>query len=110
MVLTFRDKFIKKYKLDKTASYNVKDIAKITGIKLKIIQQVYNRGVGAYKTNPTSVRSKDGDKRPSGYSVANRMTKEQWGYGRVFGFVMGNKKQVGKDKPDYDLFLLTKGS
>jgi len=88
---TFRQKFIKKYKL-KEKGYNIAEIAKITGFKKNILQKVYNRGIGAYKTNPQSVR-------PQVSSA------EQWGYGRLYGFVMNNPKQVKKDKPDYDLFL-----
>ena len=104
MVVTNRDKFIKKYKLNKDDSFNITDVAKITGIKKSILQEVYNRGFSASKTNSNSVRSKDGQKRDTGYSKGNRMSAEQWGYGRLFGFVMKNPKQVGKDKPDRDLF------
>lgn len=39
-----------------------------------ILQQVYNRGVGAYKTNPSSVRP-------------NVTSEEQWAMGRVNGFL-----------------------
>ena len=108
MVKTFRDKFIDKYKLDKDGSYDVKDVARITGYKKSILQEAYNRGVGAWKTNPTSVRSKSGEKKDGGVPISKRMTKEQWGYGRLFGLVMRNPKQVGKDKPDNDLWVKLK--
>ena len=32
------------------------------------------------------------------------MSAEQWGFARVYGFVMKNPKQVGEGKPDDDLF------
>jgi hypothetical protein len=106
MVKTFRDKFMEKYKLDKKNSYDINDISKITKLKKSILQKVYNRGYSAASTNSQSVRSKSGEKRDGGFSKSNRMTPEQWGYGRLFGFVMMNPKQVGNDKPDNDLYLL----
>ena len=87
MVVTNRDKFIKKYNLNKDDGYGVSDIAKITGVKKSILQEVYNRGIGAYKSNPASVRLLDGTKNFS-TSLAGKMSKEQWGLGRLFSFVM----------------------
>lgn len=104
MVKTYRERFIEKYKLDKNGSYSVADVAKITGFKKSILQQVFNRGVGASKSNPTSVRSKTGEKKAGGVPPSKRMSAEQWGYGRLFGFVMKNPKQVGVGKPDDDLY------
>lgn len=105
MILTFRDKFIKKYKLDEDKTYNLKAISDITKIPYNIILQIYKRGYAAAKTKPESVRTKD-FKKINNTSKTNRLSSEQWGYGRVFGFVMKNPKQVLKDKPDYDLFKL----
>jgi len=90
MVITNRDKFIKKYNLNPDDGYNILDIAKITGIKKSILQKVYNRGVGAWKTNPSSVRMLDGTKNYS-TSYAGKMSKEQWGASRLFSFVMKGK-------------------
>lgn len=105
MVKTFREKFIEKYKLDSEGSYNVADVAKITGFKKSVLQAAFNRGVGASKTNPSSVRAKTGEKKTGGVPVAKRMSAEQWGYGRLFGLVMGNPKQIGEGKPDHDLYM-----
>lgn len=60
-----------------------------------ILAVVYWRGVGAYKQNPESVR-------PSVVSA------EQWGLGRVNGFLYALKKGKFKVKP-YDTDLLPKG-
>ena len=103
---TFKNKFNKKYKQNLNQANSLTDIAKLSGIKKSILQQVYNRGIGAAKNNPSSVRSKSGEKKPGGFSVNNRMTKEQWAIARVYGFVMNNKKQTGLNKPDRDLYLL----
>jgi hypothetical protein len=56
---------------------------------------VFDRGVGAYRTNPGSVR-------PSVTSA------EQWAYGRVNGFLYALKNGKFKRKP-YDQDLLPKG-
>lgn len=101
---TFKSKYNNKYGFPKNESHSVEDISKTTGIKKSILQDVYDRGVGAWKSNPTSVRSKSGDKKDSGFPLSKRMTKERWAYGRVYGFVMKNPKQVGEGKPDDDLF------
>ncbi len=101
---TFKSKYNNKYGFPKNESHSVQDISKTTGIKKSILQDVYDRGIGAWKSNPTSVRSKSGDKKDSGFPLSKRMTKERWAYGRVYGFVMKNPKQVGEGKPDSDLY------
>lgn len=93
--MTFRDDFIKKYKLDSKKGYGITEIAKITKFKKAILQKVYNRGYKAFSTSPKSVR-------PQVKSA------EQWAYGRTFGFIMGNPKQIKKGQPDYDLWIKRK--
>tara|TARA_R100000353_G_scaffold169899_1_gene133258 strand:- start:1684 stop:2013 length:330 start_codon:yes stop_codon:yes gene_type:complete len=106
---TFREKYNIKYGFRKNASHSIDDIAKTTKIKKSILQQAFNRGVGAAKTNPQSVRNRmTGKKQAGGFSPAKRMSNEQWGFGRLYGFVMKNPKQVGNNKPDNDLFLKIK--
>ncbi len=66
--------------------------AKKSAIKPSLLQKVYNRGIGAWKTNPRSVRSKTGEKRKQGFPLSNRMGPEQWACARVKSFVSGSKK------------------
>ena len=101
MVKTFRDKFYEKHKLDKKEGLS---LARLSKTDLPLLKQVYNRGIGAHKTNPGSVRNVKGVKGGSG----EKMSKERWAFGRVFGFVMKNPKQVGDGQPDNDLFIKTK--
>jgi len=101
---TFKNKYNKKYKQPLNKANSISDISKNTGIKKSILQDVFNRGVGASKTNPSSVRNKYGEKIQGGFPLSKRMSPDQWGYGRLYGFVMKNPKQVGSGKPDYDLF------
>ena len=76
--LTYKAKYNKKYSYDEDESHDLSEIAKDTKISKKGLQQIYNKGVGAYKTNPESVRE-------------NVKSKEQWGMGRVYSAVMGGK-------------------
>lgn len=57
-----------------------------------VLQQVYNRGVGAYKTNPSSVRP-------------NVTSEQQWAMGRVNGFLHALRTGRFKRSP-YDTDLL----
>lgn len=105
MVVTNRDKFYKKYKLDSNESYSLPEIAKISGVKLSIIKEAFSRGQGARKSNPSSVRNVKGVKGGPG----KKMSANQWGYGRVFGLLMNNPKQVKVGAPDRDLYEKMKG-
>ena len=105
---TFKNKFNLKYGFDKDENHSLYELSKITNIKLSIINNAYNRGVGAWKSNPKSVRSLDGSKSKEGFSKSNRMTAEQWGLGRVYSLIMGNSKATSKGKPDSDLYELIK--
>lgn len=82
---TNKQKFNLKYKQPKNQSNGKDDISKKTGIPMKILDEVYDRGIGAYKTNPGSVR-------PSVKS------KEQWAMARVYAFVMKGKTYRTADK------------
>tara|TARA_R110002020_G_scaffold46464_1_gene132148 strand:+ start:1351 stop:1629 length:279 start_codon:yes stop_codon:yes gene_type:complete len=91
--MTFKNKYNKKYNQALNKSNSLDDISKQTKIKKPILQKVYNRGIGAFKTQREKVR-------PSVKS------KEQWAMGRLYGFVMKNPKQIAKGQPDRDLYNL----
>jgi hypothetical protein len=76
--LTFKEKYNKKYGYSKDESHNLKEISEDTGVSTKGLQQIYNKGIGAYKTNPESVRP-------------NVKSKEQWAKARIYSAVMGGK-------------------
>jgi hypothetical protein len=73
---TFKNKFNLKYGYDKNESHSLYELSKITNIKLSIICDAYSRGLGAWKSNPESVRSVEGSKRKEGYAKSVRMTAE----------------------------------
>lgn len=57
----------------------VQDASKRSGISKKALLKSYKRGIGAWRTNPSSVRNIRGKKGGPG----KRMPKEQWACARV---------------------------
>lgn len=88
---THKNNIIKKYNLS-DKSHSIEELSKITSVPLNILQDVYNRGVGAYKTNPTSVRLKNSFVKNVDAPMKKKLSKEQWGMARVYSFLDGNPK------------------
>jgi hypothetical protein len=89
--MTHRENFLRKYSVpDK--SYSLKELSKISGVSTSILQQVYNRGIGAYKNNYYSVRLLGSGKKFTNAPPSAKMSKEQWAYGRVYSFLDNNPK------------------
>ena len=74
MVLTYKQQFNKKYGFKKDEDHSLSEIAKI-----------YNKGIGAYKTNPSSVRP-------------FVKSKERWAYARVYASINPKSKAYKIDK------------
>jgi hypothetical protein len=81
MVLTYRNKFNIKYGFPRNASHSVRDIARITGYKYSGLKTIYDKGEGAYYSNPQSVRP-------------NVKSPQQWAMARIYSAVMGGKSAV----------------
>ena len=85
MGLTYKEKFNKKYGFPRDKSHSISAIAKTTGYKKSGLQTIYNKGIGAYKTNPQSVR-------PQVKSA------EQWGMARLYAAIAPSSKAHKIDK------------
>jgi hypothetical protein len=85
MKTTYKQLFNKKYKYPLDKSHSLEDISKITGYKLSGLKTIFNKGIGAYKTNPSSVRTQV-------------TSPEQWAFGRVYAAVNKNSKAYKIDK------------
>ena len=83
--------FLKDHGLE-DKSYSLPELAKISGYSMKILQEVYNRGIGAYKTQPSSVRMKGSYKKGVNAPMSMKLSKEQWAMARVYSFLDGNPK------------------
>jgi predicted RNA methylase len=88
---THKANFLKAHNLE-DRGYSLKELAKISGEPLSVLQQVYNRGIGAYKTNPTSVRMKGTYKKGVNAPMSMKLSKEHWAAARVYSYLMGNPK------------------
>ena len=88
---THRENFLHKHHLtDK--SYSLDELSTISKVPKSILQEVYNRGIGAYKTNLQSVRLKDSYVKNVKAPAKYKLSKEQWAMARVFSFLDGNPK------------------
>ena len=86
---SFTIKFNKKYGEEIDAmkgGRNKKNVAKVSGIPYKALDSVYKKGEGAF------------------YSSGSRpnQTKDSWGRGRMYAYIMGGKKvrKIDKDITD----------
>ena len=98
--MTNKNKFNTKYGFPKDKGHSKAEISRLTGIPISILNQVYDRGVGARRSNPESVRTASTGKKTGGKSLRGKMTSNQWGYGRIYSFVMkqpGTWKKADKD-------------
>jgi len=85
MVSTYKQRFNKKYGFKLNEPHSLKEIADITGYKLSGLKTIFEKGKGAYKSNPQSVRP-------------NIKSPEQWAYARVYASVSPGSKSNKIDK------------
>ena len=85
MKLTYKQQFNKKYGFKLNEPHSLEEIAKLTGYKLSGIKTIFEKGKGAYKSNPQSVRP-------------NIKSPEQWAYARVYASVNPKSKSYQIDK------------
>ena len=88
---THRLRFFRKHHLAEKG-YSVGELSKISHVSPSILQKVYDRGIGAYKTNPTSVRMKGTFRKGVNAPYSRKLSKEQWAMARVYSFLDGNPK------------------
>ena len=84
MVVTNKQKYNLKYNKGKDVSNSKQKITRQTGISKRILDQVFDRGIGAFKNNRSAVRP-------------NVKSAEQWSFGRLYSFVMGGRTQKTTD-------------
>lgn len=85
MTLTYKQKFNRKYKFEKDEDHSLTEISKVTGYKRSGLQTIYNKGIGAFKSNRSAVRP-------------NVKSKEQWAMARVYAAIDPSSKAHKIDK------------
>jgi hypothetical protein len=91
---THRQEVLKALGLPLTTSLSVEELARHTDLPAEALQEVYNRGVGAWKSNLASVRlKKDFSKNPDTrrFPRSARLGKEMWAMARVYSFINKGK-------------------
>lgn len=104
MVLTNRLQYFKKMGLPSSSSFSIAELAKISKYPIKALQEVYNRGIGAY-TLPSgmvspSVRMKGTFKKGIVAPASRKLSKEQWAFGRLYAFLNKSAKVFYKADAD----------
>jgi hypothetical protein len=102
---TNKKEFNKRHKKPQDKSHTLESISKLSNIKKSTLQEVRDRGIGAYKTNPQSVRMKDTYKKNVNAPLSKKLSKEQWAMARVYSFV---NKIEGPRKLNHDKDLVPK--
>ena len=101
MVLTYKQKFNKKYKQPLNKSNSIKDIARLTGYEYKGLKTIYNKGAGAWESNLSSVRLKGSFKKNPNtkkFPRGARLGKEQWAMARLYAGINPRSKAYRLDK------------
>ena len=86
-MLTHRQRFLRRVGLPDSAHPSLSEVARLSGYPQSVLQQVYNRGIGAWKTNPQSVRLLGSFKKDPTAPRSARLPKEMWAMARVYSFV-----------------------
>lgn len=85
MVLTYKNKFNKKYGFEKDTSHTIAEISKLTGYKKSGLETIFEKGKGAFYSNRASVRP-------------NVKDPTQWGMARLYASVTPGSKASIVDK------------
>jgi hypothetical protein len=91
---THREHVLRALGLPLNTHLSLEELAEKTDLPLEALQEIYNRGTGAWKTNISSVRlKKDFSKNPDTkkYPRSARLGKEAWSFARVYSFINKGK-------------------
>ena len=96
---TNKQRFLKKHNLPKDTSLSFEEMSELSGFPTQALEKVYEKGLGAYHTNPQSVRMKGTFKKNVDAPMSMKLSAHQWGAARVYAFLMKTKKVFyGADK------------
>jgi len=95
MPVTNKNRYNAKYGFPKDESHSKTAISRKTGIPLSILNAVYDRGLGARRSNKASVRRASDGKKVGGNTLAGKMSGPQWAMGRIYSFVTKQKGTWG---------------
>ena len=87
MVETYKHKFNKKYGFPKNTPHSLPEISRLTGYKLSGLKTIYEKGKGAFYSNPQSVRPH-----------MKKAGADAWAKARVYASISKGSKSYKIDK------------
>lgn len=90
--MTNRTAFLKRHGLPADTSLSLHEIASYAGMPVGALRKVYEKGLGAYHTNPESVRVKGSFKKDPSAPLSRKLSPQQWAMARVYAFVQKTPK------------------
>jgi hypothetical protein len=84
--MTHRENVLKRYGL-KDKGYSLRQLSEISKIPVSILHEVYKRGIGAYSTQPKSVRMKGTFKKGVDAPMSMKLSPQQWAFARTYSFI-----------------------
>ena len=93
--MTNREAFLRKHGLPADTSLSLEEIASYAKMPVAALRKVYQKGLGAYHTNPESVRVKGTFKKDASAPLSRKLSPQQWAMARVYAFVMRTPKVFG---------------
>jgi len=85
MTLTYKQRFNIKHKQPKDKSNSLSNISKLSGYKLSGLKTIFEKGKGAFYSNPQSVRP-------------HVKSADHWGYSRTYSAINPKSKAHKIDK------------
>ena len=98
---THKQRWNRRHGFDSDKSHTLRALARYAGLPVSTLQTVYNRGIGAHRTNPASVRLRGSYRKHPSAPLSARLSPEQWAFARVYAFV--NKLETNTLNHDTDL-------
>ena len=71
--------------------YSIPELSELFGYSEDVLQQVYNRGIGAHRTSPLSVRMKGSFKKGVNAPMSMKLSPQQWARARIWSFLNNSK-------------------
>lgn len=90
--MTNRTAFLKRHGLPTDTSLSLQEIASYAKMPLAALKKVYDKGLGAYHSNPESVRVKGTFAKNPSAPLSRKLSPQQWAMARVYAFVMKTAK------------------
>jgi len=79
---TYKQKFNKKYGFKLDEDHSLEEISKLSNYKLSGLKTIYNKGLGAFYTSPSSIRP----------IVKKEGGATRWAYSRVYASINPRSK------------------